>query len=228
MDCYHGPRGSGKTLHVVKAIGDAFELMPDTLRVFSNTPLMLPKHSKTGQELIYHRYYDLDELVNLFQHCLVYGDEFLNYRTIILIDEASVIVNGRNWKDIPTEITAFMCQSRHINVDIWYTTQSVEMVEPNFRRLTDVYFKCEHIKLFRFFTTPWLKTTLQFLEGNRLINTQVCGYDFFVKKYYGTYKTRGLDSMIGLPRSMVSKGIAPPPPELIKFLQENYTPKQIS
>jgi hypothetical protein len=55
----------------------------------------------------------------------------------LLIDEASIYFNSREWELIPMSTRRFLVMHRHSNVDIWFTTQDFLTVDNSFRRLTD-------------------------------------------------------------------------------------------
>lgn len=58
----------------------------------------------------------------------------------LLIDEASIYFNSREWELIPMSTRRFLVMHRHCNVDIWFTTQDFLTVDNSFRRLTDTLY----------------------------------------------------------------------------------------
>lgn len=58
----------------------------------------------------------------------------------LLIDEASIYFNAREWELMPMITRRFLVMHRHQNVDIWFTTQDFLTVDNSFRRLTDKLF----------------------------------------------------------------------------------------
>jgi hypothetical protein len=62
---------------------------------------------------------------------------------LILLDEAAVWFNSRDWKGFPREVASFLMQSRKEGVDLWFTAQSEAGVDANLRRLVSTYYSCE-------------------------------------------------------------------------------------
>ena len=69
--------------------------------------------------------------------------------SLILIDEASVFFNNRNYKNLPMEVIDFLKHHGHYKVDIIFFSQSWDDVDITIRRLT--------VRLFYTFRIgPWL------------------------------------------------------------------------
>lgn len=58
---------------------------------------------------------------------------------VVMLDEAGIFLNSRNWADIPKEFIVNVCQQRKIGTDLLWTAQSDEMADANLRRLTNFY-----------------------------------------------------------------------------------------
>lgn len=227
---YWGYRGAGKTLNAVADLYERFNWDPNIL-ILSNTPLFFPKHKKTGGELEWIRWWDMDEVVAYFQECMKYGDEVMKRPTYVLIDEASVTMNARFWKECDPAMLAFMFQSRHINVEIVFTTQHPSMVDANLRRITETWQHCEKMRFLGLFPTKWMSITEQELtpEGG-IVEEHHTRRRFFVKRYWPMYRTDGVDSLVGVSRN-VRKDVPNVRAEFIEAIHRAYgieANKQIS
>lgn len=61
----------------------------------------------------------------------------------IVLDEAQVYMNSRNWKSFPEEFQAFAQQHRHQGVDILALTQNLNRVDVTFRELVQELYQVE-------------------------------------------------------------------------------------
>lgn len=219
MQGWYGYRGAGKTLSVVAELWQQFQ-WNDELIVLSNTPLNLPKHPKSGKSLKWFFWKDIEDVVTFFNFAMEYGDKMMSRRWIVFIDEASVILNARFWKDTDPALAAFMFQSRHVNVEIFFTTQHPSMVEPNLRKITETWVKCEKLILLNLIPTPFIMRTDQELTPDGQV-VQEYRHDLVlrVRKYWPMYNTTGKDSMVGLGRSLQLASGAKPNAELYDFLK---------
>lgn len=126
---YSGMPGSGKTTRLARTARACLIEARKHInqygvarKVYLNirlTPLMEAEFAG-----LYEYYDDLDSI-----HML--RDAYL------LIDEASIYFNSREWELIPMSTRRFLVMHRHCNVDIWFTTQDFLTVDNSFRRLTD-------------------------------------------------------------------------------------------
>lgn len=116
---YSGNPGNGKTLACVRAVYAEF-LLGRT--VYSNIPLKFP----------HIRYGSLNELV---------GAE----EGVILMDEAQVYFDARQWDSVPAELRVKLQQHRKQALDIFATTQHPAFLEPTYRRLVAEFWFCRKV-----------------------------------------------------------------------------------
>ncbi len=214
---YTGFRGAGKTLNAVADLHQQFEWFPDSV-FMTNTPLFFPPHSKTGQKPIVIRWGDIETIVGFFKFAMEYGDKMLVRKWFVFIDEASVILNARFWKDLDPAFGAFMFQSRHINVDIWFTTQHPSMVDGQLRKLVEIWREIKKIKIL-IFHTKWCRIREVALtpEGTEIEEFSRTSR-YRVKKYHHMYRTTGADSIVGLSKNLERCSQGSLPPEIEKQL----------
>lgn len=62
---------------------------------------------------------------------------------LVLIDEAGVWFQSRDFSKMPAEVMSYFMQSRKQGADIWWTAQSEASVDVHIRRLTATYWRCE-------------------------------------------------------------------------------------
>lgn len=114
-----GLPGEGKTLWAsqqIKAAIDGGEI------VYSNV------HVNDDREWYYYEKFELLASVQ---------------RALIVLDEAQVYMNSRNWKAFPPEFQAFLQQHRHQGVDLYALTQNLNRVDVTFRELVQSLFQVE-------------------------------------------------------------------------------------
>ncbi len=225
---YYGFRGAGKTLNAIADLYEQF-IRNDKIFIISNTPLYFPPHPKTGNKLRWQRWYDLDELTAFFYYAMKHGDAILEQQTVILIDEASVVLNARFWKNIDPALGAFMFQSRHINVEMVFTTQHPSMVDANLRKITESWYHVEKLKLFGLISTRFSTIKEQELtpEGT-VIDEHGTRHRLNVKKFWKMYRTDGTDSIVGLGRTLASLGTHGDQEDFLNAIDLVYRPPKDS
>jgi hypothetical protein len=116
--CLYGDIGAGKTLYAVK---EAIKYMNRGWYVFTNFPL---------------RY-----------ATVISYPAFVNYnfpnKSLIIIDEANIWFNSREWKKLTLNAMLKFTQSRKLGYDIIYTTQRPEAVDVQLRDITTIFCKIE-------------------------------------------------------------------------------------
>ncbi len=182
---YYGLWGQGKTLSVVANTYKRFKKNPD-LVIFTNLPLDLPPHPKTGQIAKQFYYKKILELRQFFLYAANSPHELLAKETIVIIDEASVVLSSRTFAQLPAFMISFLAQARHINTDFIFTTQGIMRVEKIVRELTEHWIQCKRIPLIGWILHEKQYATL--VEGRvyARINKR---FLTFPKKYYGMYDT---------------------------------------
>lgn len=76
------------------------------------------------------------------------GDFTLPPKSLLLIDEAGIMYNNRNYKAFPQKLVQWLKLHRHYKVDVVLASQSWEDVDITFRRMTDRLFYLKKIGAF--------------------------------------------------------------------------------
>jgi len=212
---YYGYRGSGKTLSMIQNLWREFKRDPD-ICVITNTPLFFPPHPKTGQTLLQHLFYTVDELQEFFLFAVSEKDRLLSRMTFVVIDEASVAMPSRFFSKIDPFVLPFLAESRKMNVEIFFTTQHPSRVDVILRELTETWYQCSPVIGF----LPWIRREEQDLSPNgEIVQSFKVDFLIFVKKYWPMYDTTWI---VG-----INPALLPPKTErqlkMESFLQ-NYNP----
>lgn len=124
---YTGKTGSGKTWSMVH---DAFKQWKKGIDVYSNIPLFFERRrhnfSKVGK--IYY-YESITELLSVSDG-------------LILMDEAQVLMNARNWENLPLEFQWKLQQHRKHRLDLYATAQNMGTIDITLRRLVQDWKHC--------------------------------------------------------------------------------------
>lgn len=69
---------------------------------------------------------------------------------VLLIDEAMLFVNSRDYKSFSKSLVSFFCQYRHFNLDIFLFTQRYDGLDVTIRSLADrfIYLRKSHLRSF--------------------------------------------------------------------------------
>lgn len=181
---YYGYRGSGKTLNLVADIYKVFIKNPDII-VITNTPLFFPPHPKTQTNLKQYQWTTIEELRHFFEFAMSEGNLVLNKPTIVIIDEANLVLPSRLFSKLPAFFLTFLAESRKLNTEIYFTTQHPARVERILKELTETWIHCQKIPFF-----GWTKKIEEELSPDGdLIEEFGVSLRFFHKKYYSMYNT---------------------------------------
>lgn len=138
---YTGKTGSGKTWSMVQ---DAFREWKRGADIYSNIPLFfeatLPKKVDKLQTWI-DSFWPTKKpgKVYYYQHIA----ELLSVRDgIILMDEAQVLINARNWENLPYEFQWKLQQHRKHRLDLYATCQNMGTIDITMRRLVQAWYHC--------------------------------------------------------------------------------------
>lgn len=145
--CYTGTPGSGKSYAATELAYHKI-YRPRPKLVITNYALQFDnKHQQ------YHRYIPNSELTaELLQEIsneYFSTHEFHESEIILIIDEAQLCFNSRNWNDKNRmSFLEFMSQSRHLGYDVILIAQSDKMIDRQFRALIE--YEVKHRKLANF------------------------------------------------------------------------------
>lgn len=124
---YTGKTGSGKTW---KMVHDAFKEWKHGRDIYSNIPLFFQekKHNPNKVGKIFY-----------YEHIT----ELLSVRDgVILMDEAQVLMNARNWENLPQEFQYKLQQHRKHCLDLYATAQNLGTIDITMRRLVQQWYHC--------------------------------------------------------------------------------------
>lgn len=195
---YYGFVGAGKTLSCVVDIYKQFKRDPEIV-VLTNTPLSFPKHK--GKALQQHLWNYPEELQEFFLFAFTNEDLVTKRKTIVLIDEANLVLPSRLFAKLPPFFLSFFAQARKMNIHVYFTTQHFLRIDVVLRELVEVWVRCEPVGL------GWIRQTEQEISPSGTIQDEFDRrFIFFKKKYYSMYDT--------LYKVSMDKNLLPPPPEI--------------
>jgi len=148
---FTGKTGSGKTFHMVKK---AYSMWKDGVDVYSNTILEFePKQwLDTEQTKPNPKYARYCEKIKPHRGRITYFEEISELLEVknglILIDEAQVLFNARNWENLPYEFQYKLQQHRKHQLDLFCTTQNMGTIDITYRRLVQAWY--HHYDVFAF------------------------------------------------------------------------------
>lgn len=95
-----------------------------------------------GCEPFYQLRYDAEGRLDVghAMRVMVGGREH-GHGCVVLLDEAGVMFNSREWMEFPPGLGTLMAQGRKLRVDVVYTSQFIDQVDKTLRELTEVAHK---------------------------------------------------------------------------------------
>lgn len=143
---FTGKTGSGKTFHMVRL---AYKEWLNGADIYSNTVLFFEDYGgQAGKEVINWRTRLFKKLRATYlppsRGKITYFEdinELIDVKNgIILIDEAQVLFNARNWEQLPYEFQYKLQQHRKHRLDLYCTTQNMGTIDITYRRLVQQWF----------------------------------------------------------------------------------------
>lgn len=184
-----GATGSGKTWLMVRLARKEWQ---KGTNIYTNFPLYF---SETNEGI--YRWHQLDELYHL-------------NNGVILIDEATKLMEARRWASLPINFSEKIAQHRHHLLDIYVATQDLGHIDIRVR--TNIHERYSCISLFRWPRNERVKPILQYIriikrtrvmneEGNRVSWTKIGSKHYFISKfwtkdYYSTYADIGFERFL--------------------------------
>lgn len=152
IELYVGAVGSGKSYHALRrALGKCNALRNNT--VISNFPIKA-KTRREKENWIYMEEFEPQDLIKLSFERGCFGREG---SALILIDEAGVWFNSRDWQidgNKRKEWVKFFSQSRKFGYDIVLVAQDVRMLDRQIRSMAEYHVK--HVMLRNYTWLKWL------------------------------------------------------------------------
>ena len=186
IEIYTGTPGSGKSYNAV------FELVTHLRKgkpAFANFTLRDPD---PGWKFTPFANEEVNEIIKwIVKHPLDREGEGL-----FIVDEAQLIWNSREWKQIPKSVIGFFSQHRKLGYNIILVTQRVEMIDRQVRMLAEYevkWRKMNNYKIFGFiplWPIPWLPLFLgvrRWINGV-VVNREVSLFLPKIAKYYDSMK----------------------------------------
>lgn len=208
---YSGFRGAGKTRALVGDIYNKFQKNPDLI-IFTNTPLTFPKHKKTGKELIQYVYSDIEEIMSFFEYAVLNPDVLLEKESLVVIDEANLVMPSRFYDKLDGSVLAFLAESRKLNTDIFFTTQHPARVDKVLRELTEEWYLCRSLG-------SMLTIKLKMILDNAGQPLEQIGRSFMFRpsRFHGMYDTHYI---VGMSEKLKSQTVMSPP--IQQFIDNHY------
>ena len=195
LNCYGAHFGGGKTLSMAHFITRLYEkknnkkvwdrgrkkFVTQKIHIISNFDLKLVPYEK------------LESLSQVLA-CAKYNkqiDEENNTRTVtmVLIDEASVQLNSRNFKsNIDANFLNTLLTCRHYHISLWYSSQKFKLTDALMRSVTQRYIECE--KIWRFVCLKeYNADEIEYASDPTMVKP-LRRYGYFVKdRDYNSYDT---------------------------------------
>lgn len=195
LNCYGAHFGGGKTLSMAHFITRLYEkknnkkvwdrgrkkFVTQKIHIISNFDLKLVPYEK------------LESLSQVLA-CAKYNkqiDEENNTRTVtmVLIDEASVQLNSRNFKsNIDANFLNTLLTCRHYHISLWYSSQKFKLTDALMRSVTQRYIECE--KIWRFVCLKeYNADEIEYASDPTMVKP-LRRYGYFVKdRDYSSYDT---------------------------------------
>lgn len=210
---YTGSVGSGKSYHGCE-IG--IEWLGRKKHVIANFPLKFSKKQEKQKQLwIFNDEITVEYLMAKSIEMGWYGKES---RCLVLIDEAGIIFNSRDWNSKGSERMnwiKFLSQSRKFGYDFIFICQADRMIDKQIRGLVE--YEVKHLKANNSFFLSFLsmfKVTLflyvyRWYQTRLKANLRMSVYKPWIANRYDTMRTFNLDELINYMEKLYEGKIIP-------------------
>jgi len=216
MRGYFGYRGQGKTMSLVSDIWSFWMEYPD-LVLLSNTPMGFGNHPVTGKPMDFYLWNSVEELQDFFRFAVVSPDLVMRRFTVVVIDEANLVMPSRLFAKLDPFVLSFLAESRKLNCEIFFTTQHPLRPDKVLRELTEEWVECTRVPIL-----GWIRQERMVLtsEGKPV---ESLGSSWLLRKskYGAFYNTRhivGMDEAL-LPRFQGH-------PKMLGYLESVFDPNR--
>lgn len=135
IELYSGTPGSGKSFHAVDRIYCVLRIGKN---VIANFPIAFPPHHKQRGDFKYLSNTDLT-VSALIQYAREHHKPYKEHQTLIVIDEAGIKFNARNWQDRERlKWLEFFSQHRKFGYDIILISQADIMLDKQIRTFIEI------------------------------------------------------------------------------------------
>ncbi|MNJ26029.1 Zonular occludens toxin (Zot) [compost metagenome] len=195
MKIYTGPRGSGKTYHIVR---DAFDKLSKKKynHVVCNFGLKFSKRQlRRGYADRFH-YIRSEDMTptRLMELSAQHGWYKKEGSTLLIIDEAGLKFNARDWQVKGTERMEwidFFVNSRKLGFDPFLVAQNIKMVDRQIRDIIEhnvKHAKLNNLHWFSWLPLPFFVTITKWLIGDFKPKIGFHIFDPFIARRYDTMK----------------------------------------
>ena len=148
ISLYSGTPGSYKSYH---AVNDCITALRRGKNLITNFPINYKKVIKKPVKGVYECVNNLDLTVNyLIEFACNYHKPGLKAQTLVVIDEASIKYNSRDFKSHDRmDWINFFANHRHFNFDVILITQQDMMLDKQIRGLIEVEYKHRLLKEYK-------------------------------------------------------------------------------
>ena len=156
VECFTGLMGGGKSYMAVERASKHFLKAG---RVFTNLQLKFDNIKTWAEEehgiLLQDQQYShlsLDELREFPRH-ITAGTQ--KNPCLVIIDEAALFFNARDWAKTSKAILEFLTQTRKVDVNIIFITQSIDDIDKQFRRRIHYTWTMVDVQKIKVFNLRW-------------------------------------------------------------------------
>lgn len=183
---YSGTPGSGKSFHAARDIYYRLRRKNGRNRVIANFPIAIESKKFTWID-------NSDFTVKrLYQYARLYHKPGVESQTLVIIDEAQIIFNSRNWNSDGSsrmDWIVFFTQHRKLGFDFVLVAQNDRMIDRQIRCLVE--YEVAHMKISNYFRILPITAFLcvQRWYGQRMkVGHEVILYHKKIAALYDTYK----------------------------------------
>lgn len=224
ISIYSGTVGSSKSYHATHL---GLQWLDGGRHVVANFPILPPRnmHTKRQRERWERKskrwhFYDAITIQILIALSIENGWFGKESQCLVLIDEAGVLFNSRDWQTEAKTRTAwikFLSQSRKFGFDLVFVAQSDKMIDKQIRGLVE--YDVRHFKLNNSFFLGWLslfKISI-FMYNYKWYQTKLNGnkrfaiYNKSVANRYDTMRTFNLEELAEQIEKLYEGAIVPAP-----------------
>lgn len=188
ITCIAGRPGSGKSYYMTELI---YESLRKGRKVLTNAKSIQIR--RMAYDLEKAKVRNRHKTVELFKTCNIKDIPNIDWETVrdtdIYLDEVMVVWLSREWKAFPKSLIRFLSQHRKLKANLFYVTQSADLVDSSLRALTGTYIECRNLSHFKI---PFLKLQLpeifqikHYAEDRKI--RQGTEYIFPMKRFYNYY-----------------------------------------
>lgn len=188
ITCIAGRPGSGKSYYMTELI---YASLKKGRKVLTNAKSINIRRMAFDIEKRGGR--NRHETVSLFRTCNIRDISVIDWETVrdtdIYLDEVMVVWLSREWKKFPQSLIRFLSQHRKLKCNLFYVTQSADLVDSSLRALTGQFIECRNLSHYR---VPFLKIglpeifVLRFFAEDRKIS-QGKEYVWPSKRYFNYF-----------------------------------------